>query len=352
MSSEDKNSCRAWRINNPGNVVANLELVTIPCPSAEAIGKNEVLVRVTSASIWRGDWWPIEMGGASKIMGVSFPRSPGMDFGGHVVAVGRKVVGVEPGDAVFGRMDPLKQGSLSKYVVAPFDGVAVLQRGISPREAGAAGTASLAAYQSIVPYVQEGDNVFINGGSGGVGTFAIQIAKALGCHVTITCSTDKVPLCSELGADSIINYNKENVMAILRQRGKVFAHVVDNVVGSPSDLFPGCDDIMLPGKKRYYVSVGSGINVSSVLNTNVGTMLPSWLGGSKHKWKPLVVANSREDLAQIAKWMAEKKVRTVVDSTFAFNEVPDAFSRHKKGSMAGKILIDVAVDATGMDKEE
>lgn len=345
--SFDDNSCRAWRINKPGPVTANLELVTISRPSAEDIGKNEVLVRVVSASIYKADWWPVELGGVSKIMG-SYPRSPGMDFGGHVVAVGRNVDGIRAGDAVFGRMDPMKQGSLSEYVVAPFEGVAVLRDGVSPRLAGAAATSSLAAYQSIAPYVEPGDKIFINGGSGGLGSFSIQIAKALGCHVTVSCSTDMVRFCSDLGADDIIDYKREDVMSALRKRGAVFAHVVDNVGGTPVDLYPGCDDIMVPGKKRHYMAVGGGYSGAAHVNTSVGSMLPSWLGGAKHKWKPLMVANSHEDLAQIARWMAEGKLRTIVDSTFAFEEVPAAFMRHKKGSMAGKVLIDVVA----VDKEE
>lgn len=348
--SADDNTCRAWRINEPGNIETKLELTTIPHPSADTLGKNEVLVRVVSASIWRGDWWPVEQGGTSRIFG-SYPRSPGWDFGGHVVAVGRKVVGIQAGDAVFGRMDPMKQGSLAEYVVAPFEGVAVLRDHGFLRHAGAAGTSSLAAYQSIAPYVQPGDKIFINGGSGGVGTFAIQIAKALGCHVTVSCSTEKAGLCSSLGADDIIDYKKQDVMSALRQRGKVFSHVVDNVVGSPADLYPGCDAIMLPGKKRYYISVGSGINGASYVHTTTGTMLPSWLGGAKHKWKPLAVENKHDDLAQIAQWMAEGKVKTVVDSVFSFEEVPKAFSRHKKGTTAGKILIDVAAVENTADKE-
>jgi len=215
-------TCRAWRISAPGNIALGLELVTIPRPSAGHLDKHSVLVHVVSASIWRGDWWPVELGGASRILGVSYPRSPGYDFGGYVVAVGRKVTGVNLGDPAFGRMDPFKQGSLAEYIIAPFEGLAMLPTNVSPRLAGTAGTSALVAYQAIAPYVEPGDKVLINGGSGGVDTFSIQIAKALGCSVTVTCSTNKVQLCRELGAEDVIDYTQEYVMKALRERGQIF----------------------------------------------------------------------------------------------------------------------------------
>lgn len=350
--SHEQNSYRTWRITQPGNINDNLELITTPRPSADSLGKRELLIKVISAGINKADYWPVELGGVSRIMG-SYPRFPGLDFSGRIVAVGRKVTDISPGDNVVGRMNPVKPGSLAEYVVASYDGVAVLPNGVSPRQVGAAGTASLAAYQSIAPYVETGDRIFINGGSGGVGTFAIQVAKALGCHVTVTCSTDKIGLCRDLGADEVIDYKKVDVMDTLRQKGRVFAHVVDNVVGSPHDLFhPGCGQIMLPGRKRYYVSVGGGMNVDTWAHTTVGNSFLPFLGGSKHKWKPLVTENSHEDLAQIARWMGEGKLKTVIDSTFAFEEVSEAFRRLKKGSMAGKVVINVEADgAAEVEKE-
>ncbi|RMZ67575.1 zinc-binding dehydrogenase [Pyrenophora seminiperda CCB06] len=334
-------TCRAWRVPVPGNVTTNLELVSIPRPSADHLDKHAVLVQVVSASIYKGDWWPIELGGVSKIMG-SYPRSPGYDFGGYVVAVGRKVTGVKPGDPVFGRMDPFKQGSLAEYIIAPFEGLAVLPPSVSPRLAGTAGTSALAAYQAIAPFVEPGDKVLINGGSGGVGTFGIQIARALGCSVTVTCSTDKVQLCKELGAEDVIDYKNEHVMTALRQRGKVFAHIVDAIGGSPPDLYSHCDDFVLPGKRRHFAQVGGGITGASYVNTVVGVNVPHFMGGARTKMKNIIVTNTHEDMKQIALWMGEGKVQPVIDSTFSFEQVPDAFTRHKKGGMAGKVLIDVA----------
>ncbi|KAH3981571.1 hypothetical protein HBI18_041770 [Parastagonospora nodorum] len=321
--SSDTTTCRTWRITAPGNITANLELVTIPRPTADHLDKNSLLIRVVSSSIYKGDWYPVELGGVSKVLGVSYPNTPGYDYGGHVVAVGRKVTDVKPGDVVFGRMDPMKQGSLAEYIVAPVEGVAVLPQG------------------SLAPFVEPGDRVLINGGSGGVGTFGIQIARALGCSVTVTCSTEKIRLCSDLGADDVIDYKREDVLKALQKRGHVFAHVVDAIGGSPPELYTLCDQIMVPGKKRHFASVGGSINAASAVNMYSGSMRPSWLGGSKTKWTPIIATNVHKDLAQIAVWMGEGKVRAAIDSTFSFEQVPEAFVRHKKGSVAGKILIDV-----------
>ncbi|KAM0322530.1 hypothetical protein ACHAQA_009377 [Verticillium albo-atrum] len=272
---------------------------------------------------------------------VSYPRAPGLDFSGRVVAVGRKVSDIGPGDYVFGRTEPTKTGSFAEYVVAPYEGVAQVPEGLSLQHAGASATAALAAYQSIAPYVKLGDKIFLNGGSGGVGTFAIQIGKVLGCHVTVTCSTAKVSLCKDLGADEIINYQTTNVMETLRAKGKAFALVVDNVGGSPANLFTSCNDILVSKPKGHFIYVGGGMNMAAATDMLVGQMLPSWLGGAKYTWETQITKNSHEDLVRIAQWMREGKVRTVVDSIFDFEQLPAAFSRLKEGNAFGKIIVNL-----------
>ncbi|KAG7126593.1 Reticulon-4-interacting protein 1 like [Verticillium longisporum] len=249
---------------------------------------------LSPASVYKADCFPVEFGAASRLT-VSFPRTLGVDLSGRVVVVGCKVVDIGPGEGVFGRLSPVKPGSLAEYVIAPYEGIVVLPVSISPWLAGAAGTSSLVANQSIAPDFHAADKVFINGGSGGVESFAIQVAKALDCHVTVTCSTDKIGLCQSLGADEVIDYKKVDVMNALYQHGRVFAHVV-------------------------------------------GKTLPSSMGGEEHRWKPLILENSHADLTQIARWMEEGKPETMIDQTFALDEVPEAFKRLKKGSLTGKVL--------------
>lgn len=144
------------------------------------------------------------MGGVSCSI-VTYPRAPGLGFSSRIVAIEQSVKGFNPGDNVHGRVDPRKPGALAEYVVVPYDAVAALPKEISFLQADAAPTATLASYQAIAPHIKAGDRVFLNGGSGELGTFAIQIAKALGWHVTVTCSSIKVAFCKQLGADEIID---------------------------------------------------------------------------------------------------------------------------------------------------
>ncbi|KAH6985171.1 reticulon-4-interacting protein [Ilyonectria destructans] len=339
MAAQNAPEMRLYKLTGPGPIAKTLKLTTVPRPS-ETLDKHQLLIQVVVAGINPADYKIPELGIASKTM-VSFPKTPGMDFAGRVVTVGPEVPSIKPGDTVMGRLDPMKStGSLAEYVVASCDGVAALPPTVSLDQAGAAATAALSAYQTIVPFVKAGDKVFINGGSGGTGTFGIQVAKAVGCHVTVSCSTAKAALCRDLGADETIDYKAVNVTAVLREKGRVFALAVDNVGNLPADLFPAADDFLLPeGRFKF---VGGAFSLSLAGNLARSTLLPGFLGGSKHKFEAFRTKNSHEDLAHIAAWMGEGKVRTVIDSTFGFEDVLGAYEKLKKGSSAGKILVRVS----------
>ncbi|KAH6693804.1 reticulon-4-interacting protein [Plectosphaerella plurivora] len=331
---------RAWQVSGPGNIIDNIKLASLPRPTESSLGPRDVLIEVIAAGVNPADYKLIGLGQVSRFV-ISYPKIPGMDLAGRVVAVGAEVPkDVKVGDSVIARMDPLKTtGSLAEYLIADYDGVAALPANVTPHQAGAAATTALTAYQTIAPYVKAGDKVFINGGSGGTGTFGIQIAKALGCHVTATCSTAKIPLCKELGADEIIDYKTTDVVTKLRELGKVFAVVVDNVGNSPANLYAASDAFLL--STGHYKFVGGAINFATARSLIPSSILPSFLGGAQHKLETFLTKNSHEDLAAIAKWMGEGKVKTIVDSVYGFDEVPAAYTKLKEGSAAGKIVIHV-----------
>ncbi|KAL5603582.1 hypothetical protein FOVSG1_006332 [Fusarium oxysporum f. sp. vasinfectum] len=330
---------RFYHLTGPGPIAQTLRLATATRPSAESLERDQVLIEVAVASINPADYKIPELGFVAKAI-MPFPKTPGMDFGGRVVAIGPDILHIKTGDRVIGRMNPLNSaGSLSEYVVAAYDDVAVLPETVPLDQAGAAATAALTAYQSIVPFVEMGDKIFINGGSGGTGTFGIQIAKALGCHVTVSCSTAKVSLCRDLGADEIIDYKTTDVTAALCRKGKVFTLAVDNVGNSPANLFPNAKNFLLSeGKFKF---VGGGVSFAVVKNILPSILLPSLLGGSNHKFEVFATKNSHEDMAQISTWMGEGKLKTVIDSTFAFEDVLKAYQKLKQGSTRGKILVRV-----------
>jgi NADPH:quinone reductase-like Zn-dependent oxidoreductase len=334
---------QAWQLAVPGPLEEVLKLVDDAAQPSVPLQKGQILVEVVSAGLNPADYKIVQMGFASKAL-TSFPNTPGMDLSGRVVAVADGLADVKIKDAVLVRLDPTKApGSLSQYVVADHDGYAVLPSDFDLDLAAGAPTTALTAYQSIKPYVQAGSKVFINGGSGGAGTYGIQIAKALGCHVTVSCSTAKRELCERLGADHIIDYKTGDIVTQLKQTGNIFDLVVDNVGSSPPDLYQQSSFFLRP--EGAFILVGGSASLSSIKNVVMAKFLPSFLGGGKSKFITYMTKNSHEDLAQIAKWLGEGVIKTIVDSTFEFEEAVEAFEHLKKGSSGGKVIVHVSSKA-------
>ncbi|KAJ5397650.1 hypothetical protein N7509_005763 [Penicillium cosmopolitanum] len=331
---------KAWQQNAPGPVEENLKLVdNVPSPST-ALKKGEILVRVVSACLNPADYKVMEMGFLARAT-VKFPKVMGMDLSGTVTAVAEGSTDVKVGDYILGRVDPMKShGSLSQFLVLSQEEYAVIPREVDLDHAAGVPTAGMTAYQSIKPYVKAGDRIFINGGSGGTGSFGIQIGKALGCHVTTSCSTAKVDLVKKLGADAVIDYRVENIVTELKAEGQVYDLVVDNVGNSPKDFFA-----TTPGFLRsagHYIAVGGSPSLQTVQNMTKGLLWPSFLGGTPRKFVPYFTKNVREDYEQLASWLADGTITTTIDSTFEFEQVIGALEHLKKGSSTGKVIVHVS----------
>ncbi|KAI0383661.1 reticulon-4-interacting protein 1, mitochondrial precursor [Hypomontagnella monticulosa] len=330
-------SMRAWLYTaTRGGIEKNIKLVPdAPLPFTHTLPKDGILVKVHHRALNPADYKFPEMGLVGRAM-ISTPASPGMDFSGVVAQTGEAVNGFGVGDRVFGRIPPNKFGTLGEYVVAHRDGCAIVPEGVSLEDAGCIPTAGMTAYQCIAPNVKSGDKVFVNGGSGGTGTFGIQIAKALGCHVTTSCSEKNAELCRSLGADEVIDYTKEKVSEVLKAKGLVYQLVVDNV-GSPADLHKAADHFLVPDGK--FMQVGVENSLSEIKTLMARQLLPSFLGGGKRKWVFLMVQNNHEQLEQIATWMKEGKVKAVIDETFEYEDAPKAFEKLKTGRAKGKVVV-------------
>jgi alkaline phosphatase D len=196
----------------------------------------------------------------------------------------------------------------------------------------------LTEIQAIKPNVKPGDKVFINGGSGGTGAYGIQIAKALGCHVTTTCSTGNVKLCESLGADEVIDYKTSNIVEALAAKGPVFQLAVDNV-GAPADLYKRSASYLTPTGK--FVQVGATPNLGSLAQITSNFLVPGFLGGGKRPYQLLMTKASADDLNQLGTWLKEGKVRAVLDEVFEWEDAPRAFEKLKTGRSKGKIVIHV-----------
>lgn len=235
---------------------------------------------------------------------------------------------------------------MAEYTVVTAAGCVPLPDGISFPQSAALGTAALTAYQTLQPYAKgkSGLRVFLNGGSGGTGTYGIQMAKALGFYVVTTCSSRNASFCKELGADEVIEYDRVDVCkALVEMVGndatKAFDHCVDNI-GTPAGLYKAADHFLKP--EGSFVQVGAEPSLAGGMQMGSRKMMPAFLGGGKRKWVFPDVKNKSEDFEQMARWMGEGRLRSVIDSTFGFEEAGKAYEKIKTGRTRGKIVVNVS----------
>ncbi|KAH0837399.1 Zinc-type alcohol dehydrogenase-like protein [Fonsecaea pedrosoi] len=338
MSGSLPSVMRAWQYSNTkGGLEKNLRLnesAPVPQPSS-----NQHLVQILATALNPVDFKPAEIRLLSHFA-IPKPATPGIDFAGTLItpAAGSSL---KPGQLVFGASGTshLAGGSLAEYAVAKEDQVVAIPEGVDPISASTVCVAGLTAHQSIVPYVKAGDKIFINGGSGGTGVFGIQIAKAVGCHVTTTCSSVNVDLCKSLGADAVIDYRTQNVVDALKASGHKFDHVVDNI-GANSQLYWKCHEYTRPG--ALFMVVGAQINRAFILDMLLRKLWPGFLGGGKRQSVGFFPKPKPSDLEQIATWMKEGRVKAVVDEKFPFERAPQAIEKLKTGRAKGKVVVEVA----------
>lgn len=355
---------RAWQYaSTTGGLEKNLTLNTsVPTPSITPGSSDELLIRVLTTSLNPADYKVPELLNSAlpvnllRSMVIKLPASPCHDFCGVVVATSPKIDNFAVGDIVFGRLPPTtSQGATGEYILAPSKLCAQLPKsGITPEEAASLPCAGLTAYQCIKPHVKKGDKVLINGGSGGCGTFGIQIAKALGCFVTTTCSTGKIELLKSLGADEVIDYTTTDVAEEMKKKGQTYSLVVDNVGVTPpspggdekskqGDLYMASGEFLLPGGKGRYVQVGGPLSMASFKTLGSRLFVPGFLGGGKSKIEMFTLKGTKtEELEELAGLVVEGKVKPVVEEVFAFEDVVQAFEKIKGGRSKGKLVVRVA----------
>jgi NADPH:quinone reductase-like Zn-dependent oxidoreductase len=303
------------------------------------VGKPElvddgVLVRVRAASVNQVDWYG--MTGTpwfSRVeLGLRKPKSPllGTDFAGTVEAVGKDVTDFQPGDDVFGG----RSGAFAEYVCAR-KGVARKPENVSFEEAAAVPVAALTALQALRDkgHIEQGQKVLVNGASGGVGTFAVQIAKALGAEITAVCSTKNVDRMRSLGADRVIDYTRED---FTRSGGRY--DLLLDVAGSKS--WSQCKRVLAP---RAIVVLVGGRKGSNRMLGPLGHAIRMWLGslGSRRKAVFFIAKFNRDDMNVLAELLESGKVAPVVERSYPLSETPDAIRHVGEGHPQGKIVIAV-----------
>jgi len=293
-----------------------------------------LLVRVRAASVNRVDWYDVTGTPwiARPMTGLRGPKSrfTGRDFAGTVEAVGKDVTDLRPGDEVFGGKKG--GGSFAEYVGVPAD-IARKPAGLTFEEAATVPVAALTALQGLRDHgqLQPGQKVLVNGASGGVGTFAVQIAKALGAEVTAVCSTRNVEQARSLGADHVIDYTGED----FTRTGQRYDLILD-IAGSKS--WSQCRRVLNPN--AILVIVGAQ---GSRLMGPLGHIAKVRLGALRGSQKAVFfVANfNGPDLAVLSELLGTGKVKPVVEKRYELIEVADALRYMGEGHARGKIVIGV-----------
>jgi len=306
--------------------VLRVEDVEKPTPT-----DDEVLVAVHAAGVNMFDWYMVR----GKpfvfrlVLGPGRQKPLGVDLSGVVEAVGRNVTRFKPGDEVFGTgRDKMraKRGSFAEYVSAPEKILAVKPRNVSFEQAAGVPVAGLTALQGLRNHglLRSGQKVLVNGASGGVGTFAVQIAKAFGANVTGVCSTRNVEMVKGIGADHVIDYTRESFTS-----GAVRYDVILDIVGNQS--WPDCRRILTDSGK--YIAAGGPPRRA----------LPLMLREpfTRGKLVTFVARANLADLNVMRQLIEDGRVTPVVDRTYPLEETAEAVRYVAAGHTRGKVVIKV-----------
>jgi NADPH:quinone reductase-like Zn-dependent oxidoreductase len=312
--------------------VENLQLRDIEKPTPK---DDEILVRVRAASVnpvdghtIRGSWLMRPMSGMRKPKNIRF----GTDFAGTVETVGKSITSFKSGDEVFGA----KNGAVSEYVCVKTERAVVMKpSNITFEQAGSVAVAGLTALQGLRDkgHIQAGQKVLINGASGGVGTFAVQIAKAFGAEVTAVCSTGNVDLVKSIGADHVIDYTKEDFTKSDQRYDMLY-----DLVGNHS--FSERRQILTPKGICVLAGVG-GAGLHPGMLSRVGrnfwdAFLSNFTG---QKFIFYIAKLTKDDLNVLRELMQTGKVSPVIDRTYKISETQAAVRYLEEGHARGKVVI-------------
>ena len=307
------------------------DVLTLKDIGKPVVKDDEVLVRVRAAAVNIGDWHllrgvPYAMRLAS---GLLKPKReiPGVDVVGQVEVTGKNVEQFRPGDEVFGWC----RGAFAEYACAPETNLLPKPANLTFDQAAAVGDSAFTALAAVRDQgkVQPGQTVLINGASGGVGTFAVQIAKALGANVTGVCGSRNVDMVRSIGADQVIDYTKED----FTQTGQRYDVLLD-LIGSRS--LSDCRRALTPRGTYVVVGVRDMGRWFGLGRQTEALLLSPFV---RQRMCVFVVRHNREDLAVLKALVEAGKVAPVIDRRYALLEVPEALRYQGEGHSQGKIVI-------------
>jgi NADPH:quinone reductase-like Zn-dependent oxidoreductase len=294
-------------------------------------GDDEVLIKVRAASVnprdrlFRGTSYIVRI-----LTGMRKPKDTrlGVDLAGQVEAVGRNVTGFKPGDEVFGSC----RGAFAEYACTSESALVVKPENVTFEQAASVSVAARTALQGLRDkgHIQPGQKVLINGAAGGVGTFAVQIAKSFGADVTGVCSTRNVEMVRSIGADRVIDYTQENFTKLGQRYDIIF-----DCVGNHS--LSACRRVLDPN--GICVIAGGPSKVWIVLTRALKALVLSRF--VSQNFVMFIARRSKEDLTIMHDLMKAGKVTPVIDRRYSLNEVPEAIRYLEEGHARGKVVITV-----------
>lgn len=335
----------AWFIRRYGGREV-LERGEVPEP---AIGPHDLLVEIRAASVNPVDW-KIREGKLRRILSYSFPLVLGNDLAGEVLDCGAEVTDFAPGDRIFARADKRRIGAFAERIAIPDSCAARAPASLSDAEAAAVPLAGLTAYQALVEIaaVGPGDKVLIQAGAGGVGSFAIQLARHLGAEIATTASVSKHGLVRELGADLVIDYRTEDYTRQLSGYGVV----LDGLGGAEirrafSILAPGGIVISLIGVPDPDFAAAWHLGALERLAVRAMSW-PTRRAAAKAgvRYRFWFMREDGDQLAAIAELIEAGAIRPVVDRIFDFGAVDQAIAYAERGHATGKVIVQRSPGAT------
>ncbi|HXC06145.1 MAG TPA: NADP-dependent oxidoreductase [Bacteroidia bacterium] len=332
---------RAFVIKRYGGPEA-LELTDVPKPSP---GPGEVLIRVYAAGLNPVDF-KMRAGKLRAIKRYTFPLVAGNELSGVVVGKGSGVTRFAEGDRVFTRVDKDKLGAFAEYAVVHERWVAKIPASLDFKTAAGVPLAGLTALQALRNELQvkPGQHIFISGGAGGVGTFAIQLGNYFGAYITTTASGSGKKMVEELGADRVIDYQADKFDQILHDYDGAF-----DLIGG--DTLIQTFGILKRGAKVVSIA-GMPEPQTAIKDLQAGTLLRFlfWLISRKIRhvarrygitYRYLFMHPSGEDLTTLATLIDQQKIKVVIDRVFPFEQIADAFAYLEKGHAKGKVVVEL-----------
>lgn len=304
---------KAVRIHKYGSA-SELTLDTIPVPSPNA---DDVLIKVQAASVNPVDW-KVREGYLTELIPHSLPLTLGWDVAGEIVTLGSNVTDLSVGDAIYSRPDISRDGSHAEFMLVNYKEVAAKPQSLTWQEAASVPLAALTAWQSLIDtaHLASGQRVLIHAGAGGVGGFAIQLAKNLGAYVITTCSSKNIDYVKSLGADEVIDYTEAS-FETLRDIDVVFDTLGGDIqVKSWSVLKPGGRLVSICDTPSEALAEQHGANGYFVF-----------------------VQANRDQLDKLRELIDADKIQVRIDSEFNLSEVANAHARSESGRATGKIII-------------